>query len=135
MNFGAYVMGNGLTRLATRFLGEPLSLERAEARIGAALDAGEAEALGLVTASYDEVDWDDEIRFALDERASFSPDALSGLEANLRFAGPETMETRIFGRLSLWQNWIFLRPNASSEESALKRYGTGQRPSFDPERV
>jgi benzoyl-CoA-dihydrodiol lyase len=135
LNFGAYVMGNGLTRLATRFLGEPLSLERAEARIGAVLDAEEAEALGLVTASYDEVDWDDEIRFALDERASFSADALTGLEANLRFAGPETMETRIFGRLSLWQNWIFQRPNAAGEESALKRYGTGQRPSFDPERV
>jgi benzoyl-CoA-dihydrodiol lyase len=135
MNFGAYAMGNGLTRLATRFLGEPLSLERAEARIGAVLDAEEAEALGLVTASYDEVDWDDEIRFALDERASFSADALTGLEANLRFAGPETMETRIFGRLSLWQNWIFQRPNAAGEESALKRYGTGQRPSFDPERV
>ena len=135
LNFGAYVMGNGLTRLATRFLGEPLSLERARECIGAALDAAEAEALGLVTASYDEVDWDDEIRFALDERASFSPDALTGLEANLRFAGPETMETRIFGRLSLWQNWIFQRPNAAGEESALKRYGTGQRPSFDPERV
>jgi benzoyl-CoA-dihydrodiol lyase len=135
LNFGAYLMGNGLTRLATRFLGEPQSLERAEARIGAALDAEEAEVLGLVTASYDEVDWDDEIRFALDERASFSPDALTGLEANLRFAGPETMETRIFGRLSLWQNWIFQRPNAAGEESALKRYGTGLRPSFDPERV
>jgi benzoyl-CoA-dihydrodiol lyase len=135
LNFGAYVMGNGLTRLATRFLGEPDNVERAEARIGAALDAEEAEALGLVTASYDEVDWDDEIRFALDERASFSPDALTGLEANLRFAGPETMETRIFGRLSLWQNWIFQRPNAAGDKSALKRYGTGQRPSFDPERV
>jgi benzoyl-CoA-dihydrodiol lyase len=135
LNFGAYAMGNGLTRLATRFLGEPLSLERARECIGAGLDAEEAEALGLVTASYDDVDWDDEIRFALDERASFSPDALTGLEANLRFAGPETMETRIFGRLSLWQNWIFQRPNAAGEESALKRYGTGRRPSFDPERV
>jgi benzoyl-CoA-dihydrodiol lyase len=135
LNFGAYAMGNGLTRLATRFIGEPLSLERARERIGAGLDAAEAETLGLVTASYDEVDWDDEIRFALDERVSFSPDALTGLEANLRFAGPETMETRIFGRLSLWQNWIFQRPNAAGEESALKRYGTGLRPSFDPERV
>ena len=135
LNFGAYAMGNGLTRLATRFLGEPDSVERAGARIGAALDAEEAEALGLVTASYDEVDWDDEIRLALEERASFSPDALTGLEANLRFAGPETMETRIFGRLSAWQNWIFQRPNAAGEESALKRYGTGQRPRFDPERV
>jgi benzoyl-CoA-dihydrodiol lyase len=135
LNFGAYVMGNGLTRLATRFLGEPDSLERAAARIGTALAAEEAEALGLVTASYDEVDWDDEIRLVLEERASFSPDALTGLEANLRFAGPETMETRIFGRLSAWQNWIFQRPNAAGAESALKRYGTGQRPRFDPERV
>jgi benzoyl-CoA-dihydrodiol lyase len=135
LNFGAYPMGNGLTRLATRFLGEPDSIERAAARVGAALDAAAAEALGLVTASHDEVDWDDEIRLALEERASFSADALTGLEANLRFAGPETMETRIFGRLSTWQNWIFQRPNAAGEESALKRYGTGQRPRFDPERV
>ena len=128
-------MGNGLTRLATRFLGEPESLEGASARIGAALDAEEAEALGLVTASHDDVDWDDEVRFALEERASFSPDALTGLEANLRFPGPETMETKIFGRLSAWQNWIFQRPNAVGAESALKRYGTGRRPRFDPERV
>jgi benzoyl-CoA-dihydrodiol lyase len=135
LNFGAYVMGNGLTRLATRFLGEPASLERAGERIGAALDSAEAEALGLVTASYDEVDWDDEVRLALEARASFSADALTGLEANLRFPGPETMETRIFGRLSAWQNWIFQRPNAAGEESALKRYGTGLRPRFDPERV
>jgi benzoyl-CoA-dihydrodiol lyase len=135
LNFGAYPMGNGLTRLATRFLGEPESVERAAARIGATLDAGEAEALGLVTASYDEVDWDDELRLALEARASFSADALTGLEANLRFAGPETMETRIFGRLSAWQNWIFQRPNATGDEGALKRYGTGQRPRFDPERV
>jgi benzoyl-CoA-dihydrodiol lyase len=135
LNFGAYMMGNGLSRLGTRFLGEPDSLTRAENRIGAALDAEEAEALGLVTASHDEVDWNDEIRLMLEERASFSPDALTGLEANLRFAGPETMETRVFGRLSAWQNWIFQRPNAVGEESALKRYGTGQRPRFDPERV
>jgi benzoyl-CoA-dihydrodiol lyase len=135
LNFGAYVMGNGLTRLATRFLGDPDSVERAGGRIGAALDAAEAEALGLVTASYDEVDWDDEVRLMLEERASFSPDALTGLEANLRFPGPETMETRIFGRLSAWQNWIFQRPNAAGAESALKRYGTGQRPRFDPDRV
>ncbi len=134
-NFGDYLMGNGLTRLATRFLGEPHSLERAEKAVYKALDAEEAEALGLVTASYDEVDWDDEIRLALEERASFSPDALTGLEANLRFPGPETMETRIFGRLSAWQNWIFQRPNATGGEGALKRYGTGLRPRFDPERV
>jgi benzoyl-CoA-dihydrodiol lyase len=135
LNFGAYVMGNGLTRLATRFLGEPESLERANARIGTALDANAAEALGLVTASYDEVDWDEEVRLMLEERASFSPDALTGLEANLRFAGPETMETRIFGRLSAWQNWIFQRPGAAGDEGALKRYGTGLRPRFDPGRV
>jgi benzoyl-CoA-dihydrodiol lyase len=135
LNFGAYLMGNGLTRLTTRFLGDPESVERAGRRIGAALDAEAAEALGLVTASYDEVDWDEEVRLALEERASFSPDALTGLEANLRFPGPETMETRIFGRLSAWQNWIFQRPNAAGAESALKRYGTGQRPRFDPERV
>jgi benzoyl-CoA-dihydrodiol lyase len=135
LNFGAYPMGNGLTRLATRFIGEPDSLDRAHERIGAPLDAEEAEALGLVTAAYDEVDWEDEVRLALEERASFSPDALTGLEANLRFAGPETMETRIFGRLTAWQNWIFSRPNAAAETSALKRYGSGLRPSFDPERV
>jgi benzoyl-CoA-dihydrodiol lyase len=135
LNLGAYMMGNGLTRLATRFLGDPDGLGRAAARLGSALAAEEAEALGLVTASYDEVDWDDEIRLALEERASFSADALSGLEANLRFPGPETMETRIFGRLSIWQNWIFQRPNATGDEGALKRYGTGLRPRFDPERV
>ena len=135
LNFGAYPMGNGLTRLATRFIGEPDSLDRARQRIGEPLDAEAAEALGLVTAAYDEVDWEDEVRLALEERASFSPDALTGLEANLRFAGPETMETRIFGRLTAWQNWIFSRPNAAAETSALKRYGSGLRPSFDPERV
>jgi benzoyl-CoA-dihydrodiol lyase len=135
LDFGAYPMGNGLTRLATRFLGEPQSLAAAEAKIGAALDAEEAEALGLVTAAYDEVDWDEEIRLMLEERASFSPDALTGLEANLRFAGPETMETRIFGRLTAWQNWIFQRPNAVGETGSLKRYGTGRRAEFDPERT
>jgi benzoyl-CoA-dihydrodiol lyase len=135
LNFGAYPMGNGLTRLATRFIGEPDSLDQAHERIGVPLDAEEAEALGLVTAAYDEVDWEDEVRLVLEERASFSPDALTGLEANLRFAGPETMETRIFGRLTAWQNWIFSRPNAAAETSALKRYGSGLRPSFDPERV
>jgi benzoyl-CoA-dihydrodiol lyase len=135
LNFGAYPMGNGLTRLATRFIGEPDSLDRARERVEVPLDAEQAEALGLVTAAYDEVDWDDEVRLALEERASFSPDALTGMEANLRFAGPETMETRIFGRLTAWQNWIFSRPNVAGETSALKRYGSGVRPSFDPERV
>ncbi|MEO9189087.1 MAG: 2,3-epoxybenzoyl-CoA dihydrolase [Acetobacteraceae bacterium] len=135
LNFGAYPMGNGLTRLETRFLGEPDSEERARERIGETLDAEAAETLGLVTATPDEVDWDDEVRFLLDERASFSPDALTGLEANLRFAGPETMETRIFGRLSAWQNWIFQRPNAVGEAGALKLYGSGTRPAFDPGRT
>jgi benzoyl-CoA-dihydrodiol lyase len=135
LNFGAYPMGNGLTRLAIRFFGEAGSVGEAEAQTGAHLAAGEAEALGLVTAAYDEVDWDDEVRLMLEERASFSPDALTGLEANLRFAGPETMETRIFGRLTAWQNWIFQRPNAVGDEGALKLYGTGKRPEFDPKRV
>jgi benzoyl-CoA-dihydrodiol lyase len=135
LNFGACPMGNGLSRLETRFLGEPESLGRAQKAIGEPLNADAAEELGLVTVAYDEVDWDDEVRLMLEERASFSPDALTGLEANLRFAGPETMETRIFGRLTAWQNWIFSRPNATGENSALKRYGTGLRPSFDPNRV
>ncbi len=134
-NFGIYPMSNGLSRLETRFLGEPDSLAQARERIGENLDAEAAEERGLVTASYDEVDWDEEVRLLLEERASFSPDALTGLEANLRFAGPETMETRIFGRLTAWQNWIFQRPNAAGDQGALKRYGSGQRPAFDPERV
>jgi benzoyl-CoA-dihydrodiol lyase len=134
-NFGAYPMSNGLSRLHTRFLGETESLARAEARVGESLTAENAEKMGLVTASWDEVDWDEEIRLVLEERASFSADALTALEANLRFAGPETMETKIFGRLSAWQNWIFQRPNAVGEAGALKRYGTGQRPRFDPERT
>jgi benzoyl-CoA-dihydrodiol lyase len=135
LNFGVCPMANGLSRLATRFLGEPEGLGRAQKSIGAPLDAEAAEELGLVTAIYDEVDWGEEVRLALEERASFSSDALTGMEANLRFAGPETMETRIFGRLTAWQNWIFSRPNAAAETSALKRYGSGLRPSFDPERV
>jgi benzoyl-CoA-dihydrodiol lyase len=135
LNFGAFPMGNGLTRLATRFLGEPQSAKRARERIGASLSAEEAEGLGLITAAHDEVDWDDEVRLMLEERTSFSPDALTGMEANLRFAGPETMETRIFGRLTAWQNWIFQRPNAVGPAGSLKRYGTGTRPEFDPERV
>jgi benzoyl-CoA-dihydrodiol lyase len=135
LNFGAYPMGNGLTRLATRFLGEPDSFAAARERCGERLHAEDAVALGLVTFAHDEVDWDDEVRMMLEERASFSPDALTGMEANLRFAGPETMETRIFGRLTAWQNWIFQRPNAAGEEGSLKRYGSGVRPGFDPERV
>ena len=124
-----------MTRLQTRFLGEPESVERAKAETGAALDARKAHELGLVTFAFDDVDWDDEVRIFLEERASFSPDAMTGMEANLRFAGPETMETRIFGRLTAWQNWIFQRPNAVGENGALKRYGTGKRGEFDRRRV
>jgi benzoyl-CoA-dihydrodiol lyase len=134
-NFGPYPMGNGLTRLQTRFLGEPETLAKAESQQGEVLDAEAASELGLVTATFDDTDWNDEIRIMLEERASFSPDSLTGLEANLRFAGPETMETRIFGRLTAWQNWIFQRPNAVGEDGALKRYGTGQQPVYDRNRV
>ena len=135
MNFGPLPMGNDLTRLTTRFLGEPASVEAARARIGQTLDAETADSLGLITTAYDDVDWDDEVRMLLEERASYSADALTGLEANLRFPGPETMETRIFGRLTAWQNWIFQRPNAVGENGSLKRYGSGERPVFDLARV
>ena len=122
-NFGFYPMGNGLTRLQTRFLGEPDTITRAKEKIGQALEGEEAAELGLVTAAYEDFDWDDELRVMLEERTSFSPDAMTGMEANLRFAGPETMETKIFGRLTAWQNWIFQRPNAIGEQGALKLYG------------
>ena len=134
-NFGPYLMSNGLTRLQTRFLGEPAKTDEARARVGAPLDADEAKSLGLVTFAFDDVDWEDEVRIFLEERASFSPDAMTGMEANLRFAGPETMETRIFSRLTAWQNWIFQRPNAVGDNGALKRYGTGLRGEFDMRRV
>jgi benzoyl-CoA-dihydrodiol lyase len=135
MNFGPLPMSNDLTRLETRFLGEPESLEKARGLIGRDLEGRDALDAGLVTFAPDDIDWEDEVRFALEERASFSPDALTGLEANLRFAGAETCETKIFGRLSAWQNWIFQRPNAVSEHGALKAYGTGARPDYDHERV
>ncbi len=135
MNFGPLPMGNGLSRLQTRFLGEPDSVERAEARRGDDLDAAEAVALGLVTEAMDDIDWEDEVRVMLEERASFSTDALTGMEANLRFAGPETLETKIFGRLSAWQNWIFQRPDATGEEGALKLYGSGRRARYARQRV
>jgi benzoyl-CoA-dihydrodiol lyase len=135
MNFGPFPMGNGLTRLQTRLLGEPDKVEAAQKTIGDELDAEAADDLGLITFIPDDIDWDDEVRIAIEERASFSPDSLIGLEANLRFAGPETMETKIFGRLSAWQNWIFQRPNAAGEQGALKLYGTGQRSQFDKKRV
>lgn len=134
-NFGPYPMGNDLTRLQTRFLGEADKVGEAKERLGEPLEAFDAEELGLVTFVYDEIDWEDEIRIFMEERASFSPDAMTGMEANLRFAGPETMETRIFGRLTAWQNWIFNRPNAVGEDGALRRYGTGKRGNYDMRRV
>ena len=134
-NFGQYPMSNDISRLQTRFLGEPESVDKAEQSVGNLLNARDAEELGLVTFIYDDIDWFDEIRVFLEERASFSPDAMTGMEANLRFAGPETMETRIFGRLTAWQNWIFQRPNAVGEDGALQRYGTGKRAEFDKNRV
>jgi benzoyl-CoA-dihydrodiol lyase len=132
---GDLAMSNGWSRLRTRFLGEPNSLQHAQEAIGRPLDAEQAEQLGLVTAALDDIDWEDEVRLLLEERASFSPDGLTGMEANLRFAGPETMETKIFARLTAWQNWIFQRPNAVGPEGALPRYGSGQKPNFDLKRV
>jgi benzoyl-CoA-dihydrodiol lyase len=132
---GSLPMSNGLSRLATRFLGEPQSLDQAAKVTGEKLDAERAAELGLVTFALDDIDWEDEIRVFLEERASFSPDGLTGMEANLRFGGPETMETKIFARLTAWQNWIFQRPNAVGEEGALRRYGTGQKAVFDTKRV
>jgi benzoyl-CoA-dihydrodiol lyase len=135
MNFGPYPMSHGLTRLQSRFQADPSDVETAQAKIGEALDAEEAEKLGLVTFALDDIDWDDEVRVFFEERASFSPDSLTGMEANLRFVGPETMESKIFSRLTAWQNWIFQRPNAVGEDGALRRYGTGERPQFDMTRV
>jgi benzoyl-CoA-dihydrodiol lyase len=135
MNFGPYPMGNGLTRLGTRFLSEPKHVDALKDEIGEAIDAEAADQLGLVTFTPDDIDWEDEVRLAIEERAGFSPDGLIGLEANLRFAGPETMETKIFARLSAWQNWIFQRPNATGPEGALKLYGTGQQAKYDRKRA
>lgn len=135
VNFGLYPMVTHQSRIARRFYEESEAIEAARAKIGVPVRAVEAERLGLVTASPDDIDWADEIRIALEERAAMSPDALTGLEANLRFNGPETMETRIFGRLSAWQNWIFNRPNAVGEKGALKVYGKGSKAQFDAARV
>ena len=135
VNFGAYPMGNGLTRLGSRFLGEAGRVEELRGRIGKALEAAGAAEAGLVTFTPDEIDWEDEVRIGLEARAAFSPDALTGMEASLRFAGPETLETKIFARLSAWQNWIFQRPNAVGPTGALHVYGTGQRSEFDRRRV
>ena len=135
MNFGPLPMCNGLSRLETRFLDDEGRVDDVRAETGNDIDAESAEELGLVTFIPDDIDWEDEVRVALEERASFSSDALTGMEANLRFAGPETLETKIFGRLSAWQNWIFQRPNAVGEHGALKLFGSGQTAKFDKNRV
>ena len=135
MNFGPLPMVNGITRLEGRSLGQPEAIEAIREWTGIDLEAQAALDLGLVTFIPDDIDWEHEVRLALEERASFSPDALTGMEASLRFGGPETMESKIFGRLSAWQNWIFQRPNASGEQGALQLYGTGAKPSFDKGRV
>ena len=135
LNFGAYPMVNGLTRLASRFLAEPGRTDKLRGRIGEELDAAAAAEAGLVTFTPDDIDWDDEVRIAMEERAAFSPDALTGMEASIRFGGPETLESKIFGRLSAWQNWIFQRGNAVGPKGALEVYGTGRRSEFDRRRV
>ncbi len=135
MNFGPLPMGNGLSRLQSRFLAEPDAVEALKGEIGKDLDAATADRLGLVTFTPDDIDWEDEVRLAIEERASFSPDGLTGMEANLRFAGPETMETKIFARLTAWQNWIFQRPNAVGPEGALQLYGSGRKAQYDKGRV
>ncbi len=135
VNFGSYPMVNGLTRLESRFLGEPARVVDLKRRIGQDLDAPAAADAGLVTFTPDDIDWDDEVRIAMEERAAFSPDALTGMEGSLRFGGPETLESKIFARLSAWQNWIFQRPNAVGPKGALKVYGSGDRSEFDRRRV
>lgn len=135
MNFGPYPMSHGLTRLACRFQADPEDITRAQSAIGEAVDGERAEELGLVTFALDDIDWDDEVRVFIEERTSFSPDSLTGMEANLRFVGPETMESKIFSRLTAWQNWIFQRPNAVGEQGALRLYGTGEKAKFDMTRV
>jgi len=135
INFGAYPMVNGLSRIASRFYGDEDAIAHAREGLGEMLDGPAALERGLVTVTPDDLDWDDEIRIALEERASLSPDALTGMEANLRFGLPETMETRVFGRLSAWQNWIFIRPNAVGPNGALKLFGSGNKARFSWERV
>jgi benzoyl-CoA-dihydrodiol lyase len=135
MNFGVLPMITGQGRLARRFYDDAAKLNELKALLGQVLDADKAMELGLITANPDDIDWADEIRLALEERASMSPDALTGMEANLRFNGQENMFTRVFGRLSAWQNWIFNRPNAVGESGALKVYGTGSKAKFEFERV
>ena len=134
-NFGLYPMVTGQSRLERRFYAEAPAMEAVRAKAGQALDADEAFALGLVTSNPDDIDWDDELRIAIEERVAMSPDALTGMEANLRFNGPENMLTRVFGRLTAWQNWIFQRPNAVGDKGALKVYGKGEKAAFDFNRV
>jgi benzoyl-CoA-dihydrodiol lyase len=134
-NFSLYPMITGQSRMGRRFYDEPSALDAVRASIGQSMDADAAFALGLVTSKPDDIDWADELRIAVEERVSMSPDALTGLEANLRFNGPENMFTRIFGRLTAWQNWIFQRPNAVGEKGALKVYGKGEKSVFDWNRV
>jgi benzoyl-CoA-dihydrodiol lyase len=128
-------MATGQSRLARRFYDDEPQLDAVRAQAGKGLDADAAMALGLVTSNPDDIDWDDEVRIAVEERVAMSPDALTGLEANLRFNGTENMVTRVFGRLTAWQNWIFQRPNAVGEKGALKVYGTGEKSAFDWNRV
>jgi benzoyl-CoA-dihydrodiol lyase len=134
-NFGTFPMGNGLSRMGSRFYGDDDHVAKLRQETGRRIEAAEAMDLGLVTDAPDDIDWEDEIRIMLEERASLSPDALTGMEANHRFVGPETMESRIFSRLTAWQNWIFVRPNASGPDGALRRYGTGRKADFDRKRV
>jgi benzoyl-CoA-dihydrodiol lyase len=134
-NFGLFPMVNGKTRLETRYFGAPDEVANLERAIGESLDAERALELGLVTFAPDELDWDDEVRLAIEERAMLSPDALTGMEASLRFPGAETIETKVFGRLSAWQNWVFIRPNATGERGALKLFGSGSKADFDWKRV
>jgi benzoyl-CoA-dihydrodiol lyase len=135
LNAGPLLMSNDLTRLQSRFWKRDEDLSAVLARLGEPLDSAAANELGLVTMALDDIDFEDELRIVLEERASLSPDALTGMEANHRFVGPETIETKVFGRLTAWQNWIFIRPNASGPEGALRRFGTGQRADFDVKRV
>ena len=135
MNLGPLPMCNGLTRIETRHLNDKQAVELIESAKGRDLEAEEADELGLITFIPDDIDWEDEVRLAIEERASYSTDALTGMEASLRFVGPETLETKIFGRLSAWQNWIFQRPNAVGEEGALNLFGTGKQANFDKKRV
>jgi benzoyl-CoA-dihydrodiol lyase len=134
-NFGLFPMCNDLSRLQSRFLGSPERLAEVEGLIGSKIPSGEAHDLGLVTFAPDDIDWEDEVRLAIDERVKLSPDACTGMEASLRFAGAETVWSKVFGRLSAWQNWIFIRPNAVGEGGALKLFGTGTRADFDKKRV